>query len=444
MEGRVMRREANDIQNRLATNPSQLLKLVDKNLLIDILRSFTDATGLTANIVTTEGTSIFSRADSQNMCEFCQLIRKLERKKGLHRCTGSYKRAGEQAVKSGEPNIFRCPAGLVEWIAPIMQDNIHIGSIICGQVLLWEPEEFFWIELEEKNRELTDDIEPLIEAAKKLQVVSAEKVQAASKLLALIANNIVHSVGEEVKRQQEETFRRELLEREEDTRLELEQQLNPNSITYFYDQMRSMSKSIAGGEYDKARSIFTVIVADVLEKNRAYRYGYERIFELLVTVSHAAIDAGVDPDECMQLTMEYCDAERLAGSNVDLGNLAFTTFDRLIEATKQHAAPGKQAVDDMLGFIRAHYRENLTLKDVADSVQLSPYYASRLFKEDRGMTIMAYVTKAKMEEAKLLLANPKHRVEEIAAYLGYADPSYFARVFKKTEGVSPSTYRLNH
>ena len=49
-----------------------------------------------------------------------------------------------------------------------------------------------------------------------------------------------------------------------------------------------------------------------------------------------------------------------------------------------------------------------------------------------------------MEEAKLLLANPKHRVQEIAAYLGYADPSYFARVFKKTEGVSPSTYRLNH
>ena len=156
--------------NRPSTR-AYLLQLVDKNLLVEILNAFTNVTGLTANIVDTEGRSIFSKADAQINCSFCQLIWKLEKQKGVQRCKGAYARAGKQAA------LF----------------NEHLGSVICGQVLMWEPEEFFWIELEEMNRVLTDDFEPLFKAVKELQVVSGEKVQSAASLQSIMANYIVNA-----------------------------------------------------------------------------------------------------------------------------------------------------------------------------------------------------------------------------------------------------------
>ena len=82
--------------NRPSTR-AYLLQLVDKNLLVEILNAFTNVTGLTANIVDTEGRSIFSKADAQINCSFCQLIWKLEKQKGVQRCKGAYARAGKQA-----------------------------------------------------------------------------------------------------------------------------------------------------------------------------------------------------------------------------------------------------------------------------------------------------------------------------------------------------------
>ena len=50
--------------------------------------------------------------------------------------------------------IFRCHAGLVLWAAPLMVEGEHVATIICGQVLMWEPEDFFWEEIEEYTRPL--------------------------------------------------------------------------------------------------------------------------------------------------------------------------------------------------------------------------------------------------------------------------------------------------
>lgn len=201
---------------------SRLLDLVDKELLIEILKAFTRATGLTANIVDVKGRSIFNKKDAQKNCTFCQLIWKLENKKGIHRCADAYARAGKQAALFNEPYIFRCPGGLIEWAAPLIVEGEHLGSIICGQVLMWEPEEFFWIELENMNRSLTDDFEPLYNAAKELQVVSGDKVQGAANLLAIVANHIVSTAWERRRQEKEIALQRLLLNEEIQTRKSLE------------------------------------------------------------------------------------------------------------------------------------------------------------------------------------------------------------------------------
>ena len=433
-----------DYRRLLDEKPSELLKIVDKDFLRALLNDFTIATGLTANIVTTTGRSIFSKKDAQHNCKFCRLVRSLEKKKGLHRCISSYERAGIQAARYNESSIFRCPAGLVEWITPIMLEDKHIGSIVCGQVLMWEPEEFFWVELEQLNRELTDDMQPLIDAAKELQVVSAAKVQAASKLLGILANSIVRSVWEEIRRKSEAEYQKKLLEQERDTRQELERQLNVYSASYYYDQMRGLQNAAKNNDFDKARSIFTVIVADSISRSKDFAQAQTQLYDLVFMIEHTAIDGGADPEECMRIMTEYCSAERYTSSLEGLGHVATETGEKLLKAMQSSAGTHRPAVDAMCGYIKSHLNLSFSLKDVANAVDLSPYYASRIFKEDMSVTIMDYATMARMNEAKYLLSNPKYRVEEIAAQLGYADASYFGRVFKKTVGMSPRQYRTSH
>ena len=425
-------------------NPSDLLKLLDKDFLRRLLEDFTEATGLTANIVSIEGRSIFSRADAQKNCTFCKLVRELERKKGINRCAAAYKRAGLQAVGYSEPYIFRCPAGLVEWVAPIIYDGMHVGSVVCGQVLMWVPEDFFWVELEEKNREITDDIQPLIDAAKELQVVPTSKVQAASRLLAIIANTIMESVLNEVKRKNDLEYQKRLLEKERDTRKELERKLNASSTTYLHDQTRGLVKTLKAEDFDEARRIFTVLLADIVNSASSFSEAYASMFDVIVSVSHHAIDAGVDPDECMKVNLGFSNIDRFASHLEELGSAAENTFEQQIELMRANTKPRKRAVEAMRGYIKSHLNVNFSLADVAESVDLSPYYASRIFREDQNTTIMEYAAQLRMNEACYLLANPNLRIDEISAQLGYADSSYFARVFKKHVGMSPRQYRLSH
>lgn len=433
-----------DYHRLLEERPSEVLKLVDTNFLRDLLSDFTLATGLTANIVATDGKSIFSKKDAQNNCEFCKIVRSLEGKKGMHRCVDSYERMGKQAVKYQEAIFFRCPAGLVEWITPIMLEDTHIGSIICGQVLMWKPDEFFWVELERFNKELTDDIEPLKAAADKLQIVSASKAQAACKILGILANSIVKTIWEEMRRKSEAEYQQKLLEQERDTRRELERQLNVYSASYSYDQIKGFSNAVKNHDIEKARSIMKVIIADTINRDADLGYVQTQLYDIMFSLSHVAMENGVSSDECMRIMAQYCTTEHYSESLEELGSRAIETGEQLVAAIERGSGSHRPAVDAMCGYIKTHMNVSFSLQDVADAVELSPYYASRIFKEDMGMSVMDYATAIRMDEAKYLLSNPNYRIGEIAAKLGYADASYFGRVFKKTVGMSPRQYRNTH
>lgn len=92
-------------------------------------------------------------------------------------------------------------------------------------------------------------------------------------------------------------------------------------------------------------------------------------------------------------------------------------------------------------WIDTHFTEDISLDEVAAYVQLSPYYFSKLFKERMDGTFIDYLTQKRIERAKSLLTKTKLSLKEICFNVGYRDPNYFSRVFKKITGKTPSTYR---
>ncbi|QEE43209.1 helix-turn-helix transcriptional regulator (plasmid) [Rhizobium sp. WL3] len=108
-------------------------------------------------------------------------------------------------------------------------------------------------------------------------------------------------------------------------------------------------------------------------------------------------------------------------------------------ATKGGLAPWAER--RCLELLRTHLSEDISLKELAAEVQLSPFHFSRMFKHSLGVPPRVYLTWLRMERVCELLAQTDLPVTEIAQEVGYSSNQVLARVFMKHRGVSPSEYR---
>jgi len=97
-------------------------------------------------------------------------------------------------------------------------------------------------------------------------------------------------------------------------------------------------------------------------------------------------------------------------------------------------------IERMKQFIQSHYRQKITKDVLGDYIRRSPSYAASLFKKGTGQTISEYVHAVRMKTAMYMLSASLLSITEISEYLGYADVSYFQRLFKRTYGQPPSDF----
>ena len=92
-------------------------------------------------------------------------------------------------------------------------------------------------------------------------------------------------------------------------------------------------------------------------------------------------------------------------------------------------------------YIDGHLKDLPSLEGLADILGVSPFYLSKLFKEQTGETYINYVTSARLEKAKRLLSDGALIIKEISADVGYNDQNYFSKLFRQKYGETPSEYR---
>ncbi|WP_242969962.1 DNA-binding response regulator [Clostridium chauvoei] len=95
----------------------------------------------------------------------------------------------------------------------------------------------------------------------------------------------------------------------------------------------------------------------------------------------------------------------------------------------------------VLNYIENNINSNIMLQDIASCMKLSISYLSKAFKNTMGTNFNKYVTNRKIEEAKKILKNTNTSISDITFYIGYNEPNYFCKVFKKVEGMTPLEYR---
>ena len=115
--------------------------------------------------------------------------------------------------------------------------------------------------------------------------------------------------------------------------------------------------------------------------------------------------------------------------------LSVPTEPQAISANRQCAAVRR--------YIDLHFKEALTLEQLAEEGHMNKFYLSHAFKREYGISPINYMISKRIEESKYLLAETDLSMSQIAQLLGFSSLSYFSQVFHRTQSISPKEYRQN-
>ncbi|WP_018756321.1 helix-turn-helix domain-containing protein [Paenibacillus terrigena] len=207
---------------------------------------------------------------------------------------------------------------------------------------------------------------------------------------------------------------------------------------------KQLSESIMKGSMDESQSIFCVIVSETEQ----YPFAV-----LQLVISHLTITINnilrslqknnafiVTPDFDMSVS-SLNQAETMEEIHLPFFKL-FEDISRMLE--EKRSTKHEDFVNKVHEIVAQHYSDpNLSLNFIADQLSISPIYLSRLYKQLTVNSLSDVIGEMRMNKAKELLRLSEYTVSEIAEKTGFTNSSYFYRIFKKNNGITPNDYRKN-
>ena len=109
--------------------------------------------------------------------------------------------------------------------------------------------------------------------------------------------------------------------------------------------------------------------------------------------------------------------------------------------TESQVVSGNRQCASVKRYIDLHFKESLTLDQLAEDAHMNKYYLSHAFKKEYGVSPINYMISKRIEESKYLLAETDLSISQISQLLGFSSSSYFSQVFRKTQATTPLEYR---
>ena len=112
-----------------------------------------------------------------------------------------------------------------------------------------------------------------------------------------------------------------------------------------------------------------------------------------------------------------------------------------ITGTHNGREPAADIVSRAKAYVLQHYRNDIGVNSVADHLQITPNYLSRVFRIQTGERLSDYINEVRIIKAKELLENPFVSLKDVAEQVGYNSAKRFTKVFQRIEGIAPSAYQ---
>lgn len=124
-----------------------------------------------------------------------------------------------------------------------------------------------------------------------------------------------------------------------------------------------------------------------------------------------------------------------------IDNLKISLFQQRITEEKELKRQASRTILGITRYLQKNLSQEISLAILSEEFKLNPQYISQLFKSEIGVGFLTYLTNIRLENAKKLLVSTSFSVAEVAEQCGYSDYRVFTKVFKRTEGITPSQFR---
>ena len=158
------------------------------------------------------------------------------------------------------------------------------------------------------------------------------------------------------------------------------------------------------------------------------------------------IEAGIPQETVYSISDLYVQRADIAKNIEEVRNLnrdIWITYVRMIQEKKSENAYSKPIMF-CLNYIESHFNEKITLKDIADKLDLNPCYLATLFKKEKGETFGSYLLRMRIKTAEALLTRTEYSYSQIAFSLAFCSQSHFTKTFREETGFTPKEYRMKY
>ncbi|MBZ4686571.1 MAG: two-component system, response regulator YesN [Clostridia bacterium] len=408
-----------------------------------LIKAFTISTNISCKAFNLNGEKIASFKGPESDTSFCKLIQKLNQEKNY--CMQSYIYGGQQSEKLGEAYIYFCPYGLVNWTVPVIKENKVRCFLTAGPVLMHEVDNLL-VEnavkmcpmLDKRRKEIKSKLSKII-------VVDTIRVKYLADLLLKLAKIIMAEDAVDLNNKHElNIFNAHLVENINEIKRTYTLQGKNNKISNFQEKEANLITKVTSGDKEGAKKSLNQFLgyiffynADNIEIIKC------KVIELMIRLLQVVTEVGVDYNVVSGIKYKYLKNLINAGDFNEISKNILEVLDYLIDClTPLINVKNRNTILIAINYIRNNYHKDINLEEVAAQVGLHPVNLSKMFKKETGKKYTDYLNEVRIEASKNLLLRDDLPLVQVAFSVGFNDQSYFSKIFKKIEGVSPNKWRV--
>ncbi|MFG6495740.1 response regulator [Fictibacillus sp. UD] len=195
----------------------------------------------------------------------------------------------------------------------------------------------------------------------------------------------------------------------------------------FFDEIRL-------GKWDEVHKNVMDLIQRCSNEGADLLQTQQRVLELFWVAARVMSEMGVETETPL-FSYQSQDYRQLRSESEHLLKQMRTSYEEHYEQLEA------DTIHQIKQYIVKHSHEDISLEALGRKVGLSPIYISKMFKEKLGINYIDFLTECRIEKAKKLMADPEKSLKEITFEVGYHEPNYFSKVFKKMVALSPTEYR---
>jgi two-component system, response regulator YesN len=213
-------------------------------------------------------------------------------------------------------------------------------------------------------------------------------------------------------------------------------------FNYPFRYEKTVLDKVRCGDREQAKETLHELLNGIFASQASIETVKACVLELLIVLSRSAVEGGANLDQLTLLNFTCIDQLTACNTKGQVEHWLFEALDHFMNnMLKNRTTTNLRVINQACDYIVHHCHKNISLEEVAQTVHLSPFYFSRLFKQEKGYNFVDFLTQVRMDKAKKMLQNPDFTAVRIASEVGYQDASYFSRVFRQTTGLTPNQYR---